>query len=81
MSRKYCCESMVRVPEKCDSPCSLTSLIILILIILQFGNKPVCVVEDDDYCESEGGFLGGIANNGILFIIALYFLSCRCSWK
>lgn len=83
MSRNCCCNNMVRTPDQCDSPCSLTSLIILILIILQFSNTGVSVVNDydDDYCETKSGILGGIGNNWILFIIALYFLSCRCNFN
>lgn len=46
--------------------CSLPTLIILILIILQFSNKGH---EDHE----DGGILG---DNSILFIIAIFFLSC-----
>lgn len=47
--------------------CSLPTLIILILIILQFSKK------DHDEHEGWGGILG---DNSILFIIAIFFLSC-----
>lgn len=50
--------------------CNFPTLVILILIVLQFskhGHK----------CEVDGGeFFGGQISNGILFIIALFFLSC-----
>ncbi|MDD3223676.1 MAG: hypothetical protein PHX70_03040 [Clostridium sp.] len=41
--------------------CSLPAIVILILIILQFSKK--------------GGHVGKI-DNGILFIVALFYLSC-----
>ncbi|MFL0270072.1 hypothetical protein [Candidatus Clostridium radicumherbarum] len=44
---------------------SLPTLIILILILLQFSNR-----DFDDHKD-----FGGI-DNGILFIIALFYLSC-----
>lgn len=59
--------------NSCGSGCSFSCLIILILILLQFSN-----------C---GGFLGGndgceggnfLVDKGIIFIIALYYLSCVC---
>jgi hypothetical protein len=49
--------------------CSLPTLIILILIVLQFGKKDKGH-DYDDYKED------GIVDNGILFIIALFYLSC-----
>ena len=57
--------------------CSLPTLIILILIILQFSKKRNTDCDDDD---NEGGRDLGFGNNqignGVLFIIALFFLSC-----
>ena len=46
--------------------CNLPTLVILILIILQFGKGR--------RTSSEGG--GKLVDNGILFIIALFYLSC-----
>lgn len=63
--------------------CSLPTLIILILIILQFSkhNNKYDDDYDDDYedeHEDEECKKGhkGIIDNGILFIIALFYLSC-----
>ncbi len=55
--------------------CSFPTLVILILIVLQFSrcNRP----KDD--CDDDGGYGNFGCNqvgNGILFIIALFFLSC-----
>lgn len=55
--------------DKCC--CNFPTLVILILILLQFnkGGKPMDKV----------GEMGGIpssVDNGILFIIALFYLSC-----
>lgn len=47
--------------------CSLPTLVILILIVLQFSKKG-CDGNDGEKCNQVG--------NGILFIIALFFLSC-----
>ncbi|MDT8717208.1 hypothetical protein IAI10_11120 [Clostridium sp. 19966] len=44
--------------------CSLPTLVILILIILQFSKK------------GHGGG-SGLVDNGITFIVALFYLSCR----
>lgn len=81
MSR-CCCKKQVEyrpvpVPAKGNNCiCSLPTLIILILIVLQFskpfGNK--CCTDDDDY--EEGHERNNPVGNGILFIIALFFLSC-----
>jgi uncharacterized membrane protein len=49
--------------------CSLPTLIILILIILQFSKK------DKDY-GSRKRFGDKLVDDGILFIIALFYLSC-----
>jgi hypothetical protein len=75
MSR--CCQSYQRPVASCglglgtgigtgNCCCSLPTLIILILIVLQFGKK-------DKDCRHEEGKL---VDNGILFIIALFYLSC-----
>lgn len=48
--------------------CDFPTLVILILIILQFGRK-----KHRDHDEKDGLFGD---NNGILFIIALFFLAC-----
>lgn len=49
--------------------CSLPTLIILILIILQFSKK-------DKHHGSRSRFENKLVDDGILFIIALFFLSC-----
>jgi hypothetical protein len=67
--------------------CDFPTLIILILIILQFNKKghygPIGpVVTGSDECGHSApiapSFLGGmnLIDNSILFIIALFFLSC-----
>lgn len=53
--------------------CSLPTLVILILIVLQFSKGGKCC--DDDGEDGCGGRHYPIGN-GILFIIALFFLSC-----
>jgi hypothetical protein len=60
-----------------DCICSLPMLVILILIVLQFSRhgKTTCCeedVQDDCCCEDRFAPVG----NGILFIIALFFLAC-----
>ncbi|HEY5560236.1 MAG TPA: hypothetical protein VIK72_00520 [Clostridiaceae bacterium] len=45
--------------------CSFPTLVILILIILQFSKKGIT-----------GGGKSGLVDNSILFIIALFYLSC-----
>jgi hypothetical protein len=55
--------------------CNFPTLIILILIVLQFAKKKGNRHDDCDD-EYEGGGWGDQIGNGILFIIALYFLSC-----
>lgn len=54
--------------------CSFPTLVILILIVLQFSrcNDRHWDDEDHDHDEKECRQVG----NGILFIIALFFLSC-----
>jgi hypothetical protein len=61
--------------------CSLPTLIILILIVLQFSkyNKGYGCDRDDDYddCDRRDSKCGNQqVGNGVLFIIALFFLSC-----
>lgn len=53
--------------------CSLPTLVILILIVLQFSrrNRPC---HDEYECEDRCGH--DQIGNGLLFIIALFFLSC-----
>ena len=79
MSR-YCRKhvSHVAMPETSNNCiCSLPTLVILILIVLQFSRK-----KDRDYDEDcddedyEGGYSFKQVDNSILFIIALFFLSC-----
>ena len=71
--------------------CSLPTLIILILIVLQFAKRNKKHDYDDDDCDYEEGsrrrydkddydeddcYDGKQVDNGLLFIIALFFLSC-----
>lgn len=53
---------------------SFPMLILLILIVLQFGRR-----EHDEYCE-ESFENSPILDNGILFIIAFFFLVCGCGY-
>ncbi|NLZ48059.1 MAG: hypothetical protein GX895_04595 [Clostridiales bacterium] len=76
MSRRKKKEELIKVPistyaQSCI--CSLSQIAILILIILQFSNKGTgSKLRDKDQQIS----------NEILFIIALYFLSCiECSYR
>lgn len=55
---------------------TLPSLVILILIILQFSGSKFGVPGEDGLLE---GFKG--VDNGILFIIALFFLSSGNTFK
>ena len=54
------------------SCCNFPSFIILILILLQFRGHSH---HSDGPCDGNNG---GVVDKGILFIIALYYLSC-CS--
>jgi len=80
MSRK-CCNYSVPYGNSCglgyglgnslgcgSGCCNFPSFIILILILLQFRGHSC----SDNPC----GNSGGIVDKGILFIIALYYLSC-----
>jgi hypothetical protein len=58
--------------------CSLPTLIILILIILQFSKK--CKRTSSCSSSSSGG-AGKLVDNSILFIIALFYLSCNSPCK
>ncbi|OPJ59432.1 hypothetical protein [Clostridium oryzae] len=59
------------VGQSSNCICNFPTLVILILIVLQFSK---C---GQKYGEAEGGQYGcGHISNGILFIIALFFLSC-----
>jgi hypothetical protein len=55
--------------------CNFPMLVILILIVLQFSKKKKNYDRDDCDRDCEGGW-GDNIGNGVLFIIALYFLSC-----
>ncbi|MCM8709784.1 hypothetical protein M2651_01950 [Clostridium sp. SYSU_GA19001] len=93
MSRKHCkkdydCfEKHTLLGGLGNCCCDFPTLIILILIILQFNRKGgyyagAQVAVSDDGCGSAPvvapSLLGGtnLIDNSILFIIALYFLSC-----
>ena len=57
--------------------CNFPALVILILILLQFGKGKVHIdSSSDETSESAVGKFGFGIDNGILFIIALYYLSC-----
>lgn len=53
---------------------NFTTLIILILIVLQFNKKNKNADEYDDDYEHDNQLI----DNGILFIIAIFFLACGC---
>lgn len=78
MSKKhYCCEPVCNYqPIPCG--CNYTNpwtLIILILVVLQFSKKKYHDCDDDD----DDCIFGGLIDNGILFIIALFLLVyCGC---
>ncbi|WP_139904697.1 hypothetical protein [Clostridium thermarum] len=55
--------------------CDFPTLVILILIVLQFSKRNKEHHDDDDY-EYDGKFKNDQIGNGVLFIIALFFLSC-----
>lgn len=72
-----CCRKQVAYvpqvfPKSNNCICDLPTLIILILIVLQFSKKNH---GGDDGCD-EGRGHGNQVGNGILFIVALFFLSC-----
>ncbi|WP_243154881.1 hypothetical protein [Clostridium thermarum] len=85
MSRCHCkpmCEPKpVCMPYTGDKNCicDFPTLIILILIVLQFSKhgKGFGFDKDDDYddCDRKGKG-NDVIGNGVLFIIALFFLSC-----
>ena len=58
--------------------CSFPTLIVLILILLQFGAKGRRRDHEDCECEEEECFgeERPTIDNSILFIIALFYLSC-----
>ncbi|MCM0649846.1 hypothetical protein NBE98_15880 [Clostridium swellfunianum] len=92
MSKKCCkenyCENKGTFLGLGNCCCDFPTLIILILIILQFNKKgnwgfSAPVAQAVDECGNSapvapGNFFGGhnLIDNSILFIIALYFLSC-----
>lgn len=74
MSRCCCKKDVTYAPTFVGKPtnnciCNFPTLVILILIVLQFS-KNKC---DDGYGDNHGKQQVG---NGVLFIIALFFLSC-----
>ena len=68
------------LPTRANCICDFPTLIILILIVLQFSRKHRGYHHDEDFdCDDkvcvdkcEDNQIG----NGILFIVALFFLSC-----
>ena len=92
-----CCMPVMQAPvvqrrNACSSGCSFPCLIILILILLQFGgnrflggyggNNCNCTSnncdDESNMCSNNTNKCGFGIDSGILFIIALYYLSC-CS--
>lgn len=83
---KCCCRKNVPITPPVMAPqgigggciCSLPCLIILILVVLQFSkrHKGYGCDGDDDNCGGGYGFGNQQIGNGVLFIIALFFLSC-----
>ncbi|QCX33068.1 hypothetical protein FDN13_04715 [Caloramator sp. E03] len=83
MSKKHysCCEPVYSYPVAgggMGCGCNYSNpwtLIILILVVLQFSKKKFHDCDDDD----DDGLFGGLIDNGILFIIALFLLVyCGC---
>jgi hypothetical protein len=73
MSKKrydYCSKEMYKpypaMPDK-KCCCDFSTLVVLILIILQFSGKKY---------SSVGYSKASVVDNGILFIIAIFFLYC-----
>lgn len=58
-----------------SSCCSFPTLIILILIVLQFNRRKGLGFDCEDNCDEEEG-RRPLIDNSLLFIIALFFLSC-----
>lgn len=80
MSRKHrheCCYDEKGYGKSYDNCCcSFPTLVILILIILQF-NKQGHGLYGATAAEGVGGYAGIFgSDNSILFIIALFFLAC-----
>lgn len=75
-----CCAKVMPMPmlpanENCI--CSFPTLVILILIVLQFSRcNRGFFHDDDDDDECERPRICNEVDSGILFIIALFFLSC-----
>lgn len=55
------------IQENGLNKCSLCSIVILILVLLKFGAN-----DCEDKCVSPK------IDNSVLFIIAIFFLSCKC---
>jgi hypothetical protein len=78
---KYCCKNEMPCKPMTgglgfgggNCCCNFPMLVILILIVLQFAKNKKG--HDDCDRDCEGGW-GDHIGNGVLFIIALYFLSC-----
>lgn len=56
--------------------CNFSALIILILIVLQFSGRKFFGKGHEDEEDEEGCGKRQLIDNSILFIIALFFLSC-----
>ena len=77
MSVQSCTNGIMPINQCCrgGSKCSFSCLIILILILLQFSNSGSFFGGKGHNCCEGGNFL---VDKGIIFIIALYYLSCVC---
>ncbi len=78
MSRKhrhgYCYDEKCCDIKQDNCCCSLPTLVVLILIILQFNRRGLYGARNVDGVGSYGVF--ETVDNSILFIIALFYLSC-----
>jgi hypothetical protein len=86
-SRRGCCDGYGyggRYGSQCGSGCcNFPTFIILILILLQFSNKGISnIVNSCQSCQCNAGPCTPTAvttsglDKGIIFIIALFYLSC-----
>lgn len=80
MSRKCCNKELMNVPmfkggADSNCICNFPTLVILILIVLQFSKNK------GEKGNGDGHFGKNEIGNGVLFIIALFFLSCAVCTK
>lgn len=79
MSRKHrheCCyDEKYNCKGRDNCCCDFPTLVILILILLQF-NKGGYGLFGGKQVDGVGNLGSGLVDNGILFIIALFYLAC-----